>query len=71
MGGEFGMEPLGADIRSVLVSSTVRNKRFVRNVQGELAFHTSFPNIKCVLTRLRLRFESDVLNNRSVAHLAP
>lgn len=71
MGSKLRMESGGADRRSILISTSVRNKGFVCNVQSEFAFHTSFPNAKCILTRLWLRLESDVLNNRSVAHLAP
>src|SRR5689334_6522947 len=64
------MEPESADGRRVLISSAMGNKCFVCNVQSELSFHTSFAHVKRVFTRLRLRLESDVLNDRSVAHFS-
>src|SRR6201998_44328 len=71
VGRELSIESECADGRSVLISSAMCDKCFVCYLQREFTLGASFSHIKCVFAHLRLRFESSVLDDDSVVHLAP
>src|SRR5271166_5271529 len=68
---QFGVQPLRADRGRILITSKMRDERRIGNVQRKLAILSGLPHLKPVFTHEGIGFETHVLNEDSIAHLAP
>src|SRR5579859_4319092 len=71
MGRQFGLQPLRADGRCVLIAGAARDEIIVGDIQPEFPVFSLFAHMKRIFAFQRHRFEPHVFDNKLAAHFPP